>query len=103
MTTLEFMEKQLRKCKTDLEQQELRQAPKSNLENLKEKISHYEIVCEMLKGYHKQSEGEWVKINTPFGQSIRYKCSLCDAVISVSETHFKYCPICGTKIKGGAE
>ena len=50
MTTLEFIDKQLKKCKIDLEQQELRQAPKSNIENLKEKISHYEKVCEMLKG-----------------------------------------------------
>ena len=50
MTTLEFMEKELKKCKSNLEQQISRNAPTHDVENIKDKISHYEKVCEMLKG-----------------------------------------------------
>jgi hypothetical protein len=50
MTTLEFMAKELYKCKTNLEQEISRNAPKENIENIKTKISHYEKVCELLKG-----------------------------------------------------
>lgn len=49
MTTLEFMEKELKKCKANLEQQTSRNAPMDNIENIKNKISHYEKVCELLK------------------------------------------------------
>ena len=49
MTTLEYMLKQLRKAKVNLEHQTKRGAPPGDLENLKEKIAHYEKVCEVLK------------------------------------------------------
>jgi hypothetical protein len=50
MTTLEFMEKELNKHKQNLERQISRNAPADNIENIKIKISHYEKVCELLKG-----------------------------------------------------
>jgi hypothetical protein len=50
MTTLEFMQKELRKCQVNLEQQIARNAPPDNIENIKAKISHYEEACEALKG-----------------------------------------------------
>lgn len=50
MTTLEFMTRELYKCKINLEQQISRNAPVDNIENIKSKISHYEKVCELLKG-----------------------------------------------------
>lgn len=49
MTTLEFVQKELRKCQVNLEQQIARNAPPDNIENIKNKISHYEEVCELLK------------------------------------------------------
>ena len=54
MTTLEFMEKELGKHKLNFERQTDRNTPIKNVENIKIKISHYEKVCELLKG----SEGE---------------------------------------------
>ena len=50
MTTLEFMERNLKQCRINLEQQTSRNAPADNIENIKIKISHYEKVCELLKG-----------------------------------------------------
>jgi hypothetical protein len=56
-------------------------------------------------GYRKQSEGKWIWINQatgylepPFGDTC--KCSLCEFEIDVSETHYKFCPNCGAKMKG---
>lgn len=54
MTTLEFMEKELRKHKLDLKRQTDRNAPIGDIENIKIKISHYEKVCELLKGGEKE-------------------------------------------------
>lgn len=48
MTTIEFMQNELNKCKINLEQQIARNAPANNIENLRSKIFHYEIVCELL-------------------------------------------------------
>lgn len=50
MTTLEFMERELNKCKRNLACQEERNAPSDNIENIKIKIFHYESVCALLKG-----------------------------------------------------
>ena len=50
MTTLEFMERELNKCKRNLVCQVERNAPADNIENIKIKISHYERVCDLLKG-----------------------------------------------------
>ena len=59
----------------------------------------------------KQSEGEWLLIKVPTGVELygirevqAYpKCSICSYMGDVSEWHFKYCPNCGAKMKGGAE
>ena len=58
-------------------------------------------------GYRKQSEGKWIWINQatgylepPYGDTC--KCSLCEFVIDVSESNYKYCPNCGAHMKGGA-
>ena len=50
MTTLEFMTKELNRLKRNHYNAVLRDAPESNIANIKSKITHYEIVCEMLKG-----------------------------------------------------
>ena len=49
MTTLEFMEKELKKCELNLIQQIARDAPDENIANIKTKIGHYEKVCELLR------------------------------------------------------
>jgi hypothetical protein len=49
MTTLEYMQKQLRKHKLSCERAIERKAPEQDILNLNEKISHYEYVCELLK------------------------------------------------------
>ena len=49
MTTLEFMEKELSKCRINLAQQKLRGAPEDNIMNIEKKIEYYSEVCELLK------------------------------------------------------
>ena len=49
MTTLEFMEKELNKQKSNLTRQEARKAPEADLENIRIRIGHYEKVCELLR------------------------------------------------------
>jgi hypothetical protein len=49
MATLEFMEKELRKCRYNLEFAVKKNAPSDHIENIKIKIGHYEKVCELLK------------------------------------------------------
>lgn len=50
MSIIEFFERELKKCKNNLEHQTKHNAPASDIENLKRKVSYYETVCEMLKG-----------------------------------------------------
>ena len=50
------------------------------------------------EGYHKQSEGEWIKDNTSKFEH-RYNCSVCNYRFFGIPTN--YCPNCGAKIKGG--
>ena len=49
MTTLEFFEKELKRCEFNLEQQILRNAPQDNIENIRQKINHYTVACELLR------------------------------------------------------
>jgi hypothetical protein len=49
MTTLEYMEKQLKKHQRDLEGQINRNAPSEVLDNIQKKIDHYTAVCEVLR------------------------------------------------------
>ena len=49
MTTLEYMEKQLKKHKMDLEGQRNRNAPSEVLDNIQKKIEHYKAVCDVLR------------------------------------------------------
>ena len=49
MTTLEFMEKELKKHKVNLQMADDRNAPDDQIENIKIKIRHYTKVCTMLK------------------------------------------------------
>ena len=53
-----------------------------------------------LKGYRKQSEGEWIDAD-PNGHLYRFTCSLCGKTKLGRGT--PYCPNCGAKMKGGAE
>lgn len=50
MTIIEFFERELKKCKNNLEHQTKHNAPASDLENLKQKVTYYGTVCEMLNG-----------------------------------------------------
>ena len=50
MSIIEFFERELKKCKNNLEHQTKHNAPTSDIENLKRKVSYYDTVCEMLKG-----------------------------------------------------
>lgn len=69
-------------------------------------LQFYVDVVEVLeKGYHKQSEGEWVY--APSNECIdgtdaplNYKCSLCGEYEVYPR---KYCPDCGAKMKGDKE
>lgn len=49
MTTLEYMEKQLRKHEKDLEVERMRNAPSEVLGNIQKKIEHYKEVCDVLR------------------------------------------------------
>ena len=49
-------------------------------------------------GYRKQSEGEWKQVYNSFP---RYVCTSCNHLFN--NKSFKYCPNCGSKMKGGAE
>lgn len=51
-------------------------------------------------GYRKQSEGEWVikwRSTFPQYEPSEYQCSVCGLVRTVKH---KYCPNCGSKMKG---
>ena len=57
--------------------------------------------------YRKQSEGEWIEMDTIDDGWTRYGCNNCDWN---TESYYKekydlprYCPNCGAKMKGGAE
>lgn len=49
MSTLEFMEKELRRCEINLKLAEDRKASAEHIENIKAKVQHYQKVCKMLK------------------------------------------------------
>jgi hypothetical protein len=49
MTTLEYMEKQLKKHQRDLEGQINRNAHSEVLDNIQKKIEHYTAVCDVLR------------------------------------------------------
>lgn len=52
MTTLEFMKKELLRLRRNHYNAVLRDAPAKNISDLQTKITHYEIVCELLKGVY---------------------------------------------------
>ena len=49
MTALEYMERQAQSNRINYNRQVLRGAPEKDLENIKEKIGHYEEAVEALK------------------------------------------------------
>lgn len=51
-----------------------------------------------LQGYRRQSEGEWVQSKSKFGFG-QSNCSQCGGYVD-GYTSYRYCPHCGTKIKG---
>ena len=61
-------------------------------------------LTDALQGYRKQSEGEWKWISDD-----DCICSACGKVFYSADnadagtSFWKYCPICGAKMKGGAE
>ena len=62
-------------------------------------LNRYQTVKNLSKmGYHKQSEGEWIK---KYDKAPRYVCSVCNHLFN--NKSYNYCPNCGAKMKGGAE
>ena len=56
-------------------------------------------------GYRKQSEGEWIKV-AAYNDGVlnTVKCSVCKTFQPVGcWDYHPYCPMCGAKMKGGAE
>lgn len=60
------------------------------------------------KGWRKQSEGEWIKINPNNSLIGEYYCSCCNSVIDIADgketpldREMYYCPNCGAKMKEG--
>ena len=52
-------------------------------------------------GYRKQSEGEWVVVDSDIGY-VESECSLCKhKVLEHTDTAYKFCPNCGARMKGG--
>lgn len=49
MSTLEFMEKELNRHKSNLDRETRRNAPEEHIENLKKKVGYYTEVCEVLR------------------------------------------------------
>lgn len=49
MTTQEYFQKELEKHKENYERLVARNAPEQDIVNVKTKISHYELVCELIK------------------------------------------------------
>ena len=49
MTALEYMERQAQSHRINYNRQVLRGAPEKDIENIKEKIEHYEAAAEALK------------------------------------------------------
>ena len=49
MTTLEFFKKELHKCEVNLDKQMSRNAPEKDIENVREKLKHYSLACELLR------------------------------------------------------
>ena len=63
---------------------------------------HHYTRCEKLykKGYRKQSEGEWIW--TESGQEDYEQYWVCSCCHEKDYFEDKFCPNCGTKMKGGA-
>lgn len=64
----------------------------ANFDDLNEAV--YKIFS--IANYHKQSEGEWKKV---YDKAPRYVCTACNHLYNNKE--YKYCPNCGSKMKGG--
>ena len=47
------------------------------------------------KGYRKERQGEWKKVNEKYP---RYVCTACNHLYNNKE--YKYCPNCGARMKG---
>lgn len=60
-----------------------------------------------VKGYRKQSEGEWIDKPTGSYSRMQSWCSACGKHSGIggieSNRHKPYCPNCGARMKGGAE
>lgn len=54
MTTIEFMQKQLKRHEYSLRKEQSRKPPEEFLENIKKKIEYYTEACEILSKYARQ-------------------------------------------------
>ena len=52
------------------------------------------------KGYRKERQGEWKPQMQELNYYDTFECSVCEFVIDVSQGDYKYCPNCGSKMKG---
>lgn len=56
MTTLEYMERQIKKHKSTYSRESERNVPEEQLRNIEQKITHYEEAIEALKRIMKEAE-----------------------------------------------
>mgnify|MGYP003308651580 CR=1 FL=1 len=67
-------------------------------------IIEAEKILDILKGYRKQSEGEWVKHTDEYDCEYA-TCSCCgedyyDSTEDTIDMFYNFCPNCGSKMKG---
>ena len=74
-------------------------------------FDYYEFHADAIleAGYRKQSEGEWIVEEHPLVHDKKISCSCCGyserrgPAWNTSWGMYKFCPNCGSKMKGGAE
>ena len=80
---------------------------------------HYQAEQLYNAGYRKQSEGHWIVTDADSGSFgeyepfIEFKCSKCESTFGIESGQYDWqygdpipwvaCPLCGAKMKGGAE
>lgn len=72
----------------------------ANYDDLNEAV--YKILG--IANYHKQSKGKWITPTTIGGRAFNIPhCSVCGGVPCGVDENTRYCPNCGSKMKGGED
>lgn len=102
MTTLEYMERQVKKHRINYEREAARGVPEEMLRNIQAKIGHYEAAVRALKG----NTAKWIDGADSFGakQGQFIVCGRCNICFPVDERvtpirYWQWCPNCGAYMK----